>query len=764
MDDYEQFLKKIQEGLRLKEAEQEAAQQPAVDSSCHQQQQQHQHQQQQQPSQSELGKTQSTPSPSFQALYDDICQRIRSSGTLDALMKDFEDLKTDLERVKYVAQMNEIRAMKLEENYSKKSEEDAISYEKVYEMLIPNEASASKALEVMKKCIQKTPVTDTTTLALRYMKRGWASLLLEYFDDAKVDALKSLSFNCPEELLWNSFEILGYCSARINDNKAAESYFLKALDHLRKSNATNEIKAAVTGRVMTVFKTIKTKKSKKVSKEEPKKRKCVPQVSYGPHKNFPSASSVLDFVITEDRGRCTIAKKDIKPGDILMVDSPFCTMVNAEVLSTHCFHCYTPCTTPVPCRACAKVWYCSDGCEASSWSRLHCSECSVLNHIMDPGIGKMALLAYRVMTTVTWQGLQKWRPEILNLVESEPREVETPCGEDHPGEADKEASHQRAFTWKGKYSPRDYRTVLHLATNSTKRTFGDLLKRAITAVYLAHCLRLTGYFGSDNVEEEDVMFAASLLLRHLQGGSCNAYEIGEFDVGPEGVAVGKMVEVGGALYTTISLTNHSCVANATRYSVGDQCVLRATRSISRGSEVLDNYGFHFYLSTVNERQEALFNQYKFKCMCEACRWIWPLYPHHPAETLIFKCPAPSCGGSCCYSTSSRSKCNMCGNQQEYSKLLQELELQLSSFRDALDKLKKGDVSCALPSLLAHQAFLDHHIVEPVKHYTDTQEATRQCFNYQGNVHLPREAVALAQPEYRPPPRLKAPSRKVFMQQ
>lgn len=228
----------------------------------------------------------------------------------------FQDMKTDLERVKYIAQMSEIKALNLEENYSKKSEEDASNYEKVYDILIPSEASASKALEVMKKCVLKTPADNTTALAIRYMKRGWASLLLEQFDDARTDAKKSLSFNCSEELVWNSFEILGYCSARLHDYKAAESYFLKALENLRKSSITNEVKATVTGRVMTVFKTIKAKKNKKGSKNQASgtEVKPVPQVSYGPHKTFPSASSALDFVTTEDRGRCTIAKKDIKPG------------------------------------------------------------------------------------------------------------------------------------------------------------------------------------------------------------------------------------------------------------------------------------------------------------------------------------------------------------------------------------------------------------------------------------------------------------------
>ena len=219
----------------------------------------------------------------------------------------------------YVSQRSEARALQLEEKYARKSEEEAISYEKVYDMLIPNEASASKALEVMKKCIQKTPPENTTALAIRYMKRGWASLLLEFFPAAEVDAKMSLSFNCPEELMWNSYEILGYCTARLHDYKAANAHFNKALENLRKGAVTNEVKATVASRIMAVYRTVKGKKNKKSNAEKPdeaqKTSPPVPQLSYGPNKKFPSASSALSFVTREGKGRCTVAKKDIKPGE-----------------------------------------------------------------------------------------------------------------------------------------------------------------------------------------------------------------------------------------------------------------------------------------------------------------------------------------------------------------------------------------------------------------------------------------------------------------
>lgn len=95
------------------------------------------------------------------------------------------------------------------------------------------------------------------------MKRGWASLLLEHFEDAETDAKRSLSYQCPDDLMWNAYEILGHCRARLHDNKAADASFTKAVEGLRKSTVSNEVKATATVRIMAVFKTVKGKKNKK---------------------------------------------------------------------------------------------------------------------------------------------------------------------------------------------------------------------------------------------------------------------------------------------------------------------------------------------------------------------------------------------------------------------------------------------------------------------------------------------------------------------
>ncbi|XP_066949509.1 SET and MYND domain-containing protein 4-like [Macrobrachium rosenbergii] len=743
---YEEFLKRIQEGLKREEEKERAEKEKAALAENNKQDEPPTLLSPEPEEEEEELPTICVPDPeepeqvehgqpsSLKELYDVICQQIRASGTLEIIMQDFQECRTDLDRVTYVSQLTELENLVIQEDYAKKNSDEANNYEKVYDLLIPNEASASKALDVIKKCIQKTPPEDVAALSVRYMKRGWAFLLLEQFSNAAVDAEKSLSFGCPEENLWNSHEILGHANAQQKDDAKAEHHFLRALENLRKSNTVNEVKATVTVRIMTVFKSIKARKGKKGSGKNTKQKGKVkpPQLSYGVHKLFPRASSALEFTVTKDRGRCVIAKRDIRPGDILIVEEPFCTMMNPDFLASHCYHCYVRSPVPIPCNSCAKVCYCSEECRAASWEGLHSKECKVLNHLIDPGIGKIALLAYRVLTKLTWSKLQKLREKIDTIVQDELIEACT-------AEKDSGKNSPEGMKWEGPYLPSDYLTILHLTSNSFKRSFGDLFKRAVTAVYLTKCLIKAGYFTSGKCSNDDMLFAASVVLRHLQGCSCNAYEIDEFQLGPNGVVDAKSNELGGALYPTVSLTNHACTSNAARYSVGDVCVLHAIRPIPKNSEVFDNYGFYYYLNTVNERQEVLMNQYKFKCDCEACDSMWSLYPHNPTETLIFRCP--NCGQPCCYSNTSRSKCNMCSNHQQYSKLLRELEEQLIRYKDSIHKLREGDVQSCLPAFISHMEFIDKHVVLPVKHYSDLQEAIKQSYGHLGNFYNPNESVS-----------------------
>lgn len=268
-------------------------------------------------------------------------------------------------------------------------------------------------------------------------------------------------------------------------------------------------------------------------------------------------------------------------------------------------------------------------------------------------------------------------------------------------------------------------------TNDDKRSFGDLFKRSLSAIYIVKCLEILNFFDED-VSEVDKLYTASLALHHLQGSSCNAYAITKYtsDASTNLASAGSS-EIGGAIYPTISLTNHSCCPNTYRYSIGTTCILRATKIIGKGSQILDNYGPQFQAMNLEERRRVLKSQYKFSCECPACVEDWPLYPH--AELLAFPCPEESCGQPCSYSGSMK-KCPNCKESESYSNAVKTIKNRLNEFYKSVSILNKGNVSKALPLLLSHEAYLDKSSIRhPGKHLSDVQEALKRAFLAEGNL-------------------------------
>ena len=83
----------------------------------------------------------------------------------------------------------------------------------------------------------------------------------------------------------------------------------------------------------------------------------------------------------------------------------------------------------------------------------------------------------------------------------------------------------------------------------------------------SRCLQLTEWFPENqrqSLDTEEVIGIAAVLVRHIQACASNAYEINELvRAGPSMIDCSS-AELGGAVYPTISLSNHACTSNTSR--------------------------------------------------------------------------------------------------------------------------------------------------------------------------------------------------------
>lgn len=71
------------------------------------------------------------------------------------------------------------------------------------------------------------------------------------------------------------------------------------------------------------------------------------------------------------------------------------------------------------------------------------------------------------------------------------------------------------------------------------------------------------------------------------------------------------------IFTTASYINHSCQSNASRSFIGDMQIVRASRDIPAGTEIVFEYAMQEPTETYHKCQERLAN-WGFRCACVTC--------------------------------------------------------------------------------------------------------------------------------------------------
>ncbi|MPC41412.1 SET and MYND domain-containing protein 4 [Portunus trituberculatus] len=264
----------------------------------------------------------------------------------------------------------------------------------------------------------------------------------------------------------------------------------------------------------------------------------IPELTGGRNERFLSTSKKIDVHYDNNMGRYAVASEDIEPGDVLVTEEPFASVLNREEFGSHCQKCFKTTKAPIPCKKCSSVLFCSVECRQNSF--FHTIECPILDLLVGSGMSINCFLALRLVT-------QKPVSYFLDMKEK-------------LNEEDlKEITNNKEV-----YDPSDFMRLYNLVCHSQFRTAEDLFHRCVMIVFLIKALKKTKYFdgkGSSSGDKiNDVeLFIGSLLLRFLQIVQFNAHEVSEFCLmSPRSLDGSKNETLGAAIYPTLALFNHSC--------------------------------------------------------------------------------------------------------------------------------------------------------------------------------------------------------------
>ncbi|XP_048180708.1 SET and MYND domain-containing protein 4 isoform X2 [Corvus hawaiiensis] len=453
--------------------------------------------------------------------------------------------------------------------------------------------------------------------------------------------------------------------------------------------------------------------------------------------NISGASSSLSLSFDAERGRHLVASQDIVPGQSLLKEEAFVSVLcpgeslplqggeaawdtGATNADLYCHRCLRQLLASVPCQGCSYAKYCSQDCADVAWQQYHRTECSLGALLLTLGV-----FCHVALRTVLLAGFA----EVSRLVgcsHSGDKDLQNPEERCKPlREAPDAGAGTRGIPGcdnNGRYQS-SYQALFHLLPHTEQHSAEHKFLCTLSVVAICKQLQAAGLEAavlnqesrqqwsepktcektSDELSPE-LKTVAEAILRHVLQLQCNAQAITVMqELGPgDGAVVNKKpVRLATAFFPVLSLLNHSCCPNTSVSFSGTAATVRASQPIPRGQEVLHCYGPHRCRMRVAERQQLL-SQYFFECRCQACleeleSGVKSLVPIRNSFCCP-KCQAQMQGEEdtlCC----SNEACATSASRENLSCRLQDLQQQI---KKALDLLRVGKADQAIKMLLKCQ--------------------------------------------------------------
>ncbi|CAG0918855.1 unnamed protein product [Notodromas monacha] len=320
------------------------------------------------------------------------------------------------------------------------------------------------------------------------------------------------------------------------------------------------------------------------------------------------ASDAIVLKYKPNRGRYYVAARQIQPGEILLVEKPYASVLFADRWASNCQYCGDEVQNGVPCQDCAAVIFCSDTCIRKA-KQFHDIECGHMRNLAQFAVPLGGYLAYRMITCHPLDYFLQRKKDISRMLDPSTRVMPL-----------------------GFMQANEYINVFCLTDHADQKSADEIRENMITALYFTKLLESAEYFGKDP-RMEDKVYIAMLLLRNLMVFDCSHFTYHQRLLSEKNGLV-EPDDRGMAIFSACSLANHSCNPNASHYFVKSHLVFRSFGVIQEGEDVTISYGEVFASSDRDTRRDYL-KGYYFNCGCEACAGDWPQLDD--IETKL-KCP------------------------------------------------------------------------------------------------------------------------------
>jgi len=459
----------------------------------------------------------------------------------------------------------------------------------------------TQALHRYTSAVAFAPV-DKVDYSLALANRSACLQKLGEFERCIEDVKMAEDAGYPTDKLYKLKERRAQCLLGLGERKMAMKEFGIAEELLDKSTLSKESKSKFKSNIKNQLNAPVKTKEVTVKPTIPSEIRDVQT----PHPNYPGMSKLAAVTYTPKRGRYVIATEDIPVGTVILSENPLSWSVEPDRTSTTCNFCMFPIRILVPCKGCISAGYCSTTCRDQAWNEHHSLECGTLGIVFASGLNSFSFLAIRAVCRSDPKEMFENKSEYLKASDSLSYQ---PC-EDYTDRI---------------YRSGDLKTGLSLQKESQFLEREDIILRVLVAAFLAKLLEKSK-FGEIGMDNDDLCFLGSILFELLDVSPQNSHEIGllQTPTKDKWSTLAEIKPLGGGLYPTASLFNHSCDPNIMRYNRGHLMVSVTCRKIKKGDEICDCYGLPWYAKPAEQRQRITSRFYKFTCACAPCKESWPL--------------------------------------------------------------------------------------------------------------------------------------------
>ena len=655
----------------------------------------------------------------FSEGFDGLLSKLEDSGQLNWLFMSFDKMKSDSARIGFVHELEGIDKLldinnspKLRKS-SKTSEQKRNGGNKFFQKGQYEKALSEYNNSLAYACPHCDDQDGKSHVALALANRSAALFHLKKYEDCLRDIEDALKAGYPADLQHKLYGRRGQCYQALKLNSEAKVAFEVAKGLLDKAKLDSEKKYNMYKHFQKNIDACNKSPASKQSNLTNEKSE-LPKVSDGPNATHASLTSACKVAFSAEKGRYVVANRDIRPGEVILVEKPYASVLTAEQRNSMCHHCLTLCIAPMPCQHCPVAHYCSRTCRDASWDSYHKYECDILHIIYKTGMGAKYHLALRIVIVAGLDFLLELRAEKSKSTQ------ETNSGA------------MKGCNAGGQYVAGDYSTVDHLLSHDGDHSTESLACMSARAIFLAKLLEKSEFFTPVSPEKrsEVVTYITVLILGHLKRLECSILEMFNMKCYNAMEASIEYKKFGRGLHTTYNLFNNSCAPNTSQHFRGYHCIVLALSTIKKGEELSVTYGWMHESSPRVDRQFTLQTRYHFMCSCVACSNFWPqdTCPNDILPTPTFKCS--KCSSLLPKTTRDTERCTKCSsveNLQTKRKILKTSQMILMG---CITKLQQSTQYAreALPILLKNKETLDKLLALPYQSHFVCQVVILICFS------------------------------------